>query len=46
MPHDVSTWWNSTFDMLSFAIDNQKALKLITGDIELNLHKYELRRDE
>ncbi|KAI9438984.1 hypothetical protein H4582DRAFT_1793645, partial [Lactarius indigo] len=21
MPRDVSTWWNSTFDMLKFALD-------------------------
>lgn len=32
--------------MLSFAIDNKKALQLVTADIELNLRKYELRRDE
>ena len=22
MPRDVSTWWNSTFDMLEFALNN------------------------
>jgi hypothetical protein len=32
--------------MLSFAIDYKKALRLLTADIELNMQKYELRRDE
>lgn len=46
MPRDVSTRWNSTFDMLSFAIDHKKALQLVTADIDLNLRKCELRREE
>ncbi|KAF8867746.1 hypothetical protein BD779DRAFT_1417179, partial [Infundibulicybe gibba] len=32
MPRDVSTRWNSTFDMLVFALDYQKALDDICGN--------------
>ena len=36
MPCNVLTCWNSTFDMLDFAID------AVTSNHDLNLHKYEL----
>jgi len=35
MPHNVPTWWNSTFDMLEFALAYQKAIHLITRDPDL-----------
>ena len=37
MPRDVTTRWNSTFDMLDFAIEYQKALQLTTSDLNLNV---------
>ncbi|KAF8817217.1 hypothetical protein BYT27DRAFT_7032389, partial [Phlegmacium glaucopus] len=35
IPHDVSTCWNSTFDMLDFAIDYRAALDSITSDRDM-----------
>ncbi|KAG2030877.1 hypothetical protein BDR03DRAFT_810762, partial [Suillus americanus] len=30
MPHDVSTWWNLTFDMLEFALEYREVIDAIT----------------
>jgi len=46
MPHDVTTQWNSTFNMLAFAILYQSAIDDITADKNGNLCKYELDDDE
>jgi hypothetical protein len=46
MPRDVPTRWNSTFDMLSFAIDYRAAINTVTSNRDLNLRKYELEDDE
>ena len=46
MPRDVSTHWNSTFDMLNFAIACRTALDDLTSNRDLNLCKYELEDDE
>lgn len=46
MPRDVSTRWNSTYDMLKFAIDYRKAIDRLTGDKNLGLRQYELDDDE
>jgi hypothetical protein len=46
MPRDVATRWNSTFDMLDFALRYQKPLQVITSNLDLNLRQYELSRDE
>ncbi|KAF8581981.1 hypothetical protein K439DRAFT_1303818, partial [Ramaria rubella] len=35
MPRDVSTRWNLMYDMLVFAPEYQKALKAMTGDLDL-----------
>ena len=40
MPCNVSTCWNSTFDMLHFAINFHPAM--MTAKCNLDLHKYEL----
>src|SRR5271163_2494133 len=44
MPRDVSKRWNSTFDMLDFAINYRAALDAMTSI--RNLRKYELENDE
>ena len=46
MPHDVSTRWNSTFNMLDFAIEHIAAINTITGDRDMKLRQYELSEDD
>jgi hypothetical protein len=46
MPQDASTRWNSTFDMLNFALDYRVAIDGITSNRDLNLCKYKLEDDE
>lgn len=46
MPRDVTTRWNSTFDMLNFALEYRKAIQVTTSDLDLDLRQYELSRDE
>ena len=42
MPRDVPTCWNSTFDMLEFAIHYRVAIDAMTAVRKFNLQKYEL----
>jgi hypothetical protein len=42
MPRDVTTRWNSTFDMLNFAIKYRAAIDKITGDRTMELRRFEL----
>lgn len=42
MPRDVTTRWNSTFDMLDFAVDHVTAIDTITADRDMKLRQYEL----
>jgi hypothetical protein len=42
MPRDVTTRWNSTFDMLDFALEHITAINIITADRDMKLRKYEL----
>ncbi|KAG1769434.1 hypothetical protein EV702DRAFT_950966, partial [Suillus placidus] len=42
MPRDVSTRWNSTFDMLEFAINYCKVIDAMTNKRKLGLGVYEL----
>jgi len=46
MLHDVSTHWNSTYNMLKFAIDYRKAINVIVRDLNMDLRKYELNVQE
>lgn len=42
MPHDVSTRWNSTYDMLLFALDFHPAINSMTAMCDLDPWKFEL----
>jgi hypothetical protein len=46
IPRDVATRWNSTYDMLRFAIKYQVAIDSITADKALKLRKFELDNTE
>ncbi|KAF8657111.1 hypothetical protein AX14_007931, partial [Amanita brunnescens Koide BX004] len=46
MPRDVQTRWNSTFDMLRFAVKYEKAIKSMTQTMDLGLRQYELSPEE
>ena len=46
MPRDVKTRWNSTYDMLIFAVEYQDALNTLCGDRELKLRAYEMSTAE
>ena len=46
IPRDVATRWNSTFDMLDFAVEHIAAINTITGDRDMKLRQYELSEDE
>jgi hypothetical protein len=37
MPHDVATQWNSTFDMLDFALEYCKAIDMMSGNKNMDL---------
>ena len=46
MPRDVSTRWNSTFDMLDFALKYRAAIDKITADRKTDLRMFELNDGE
>jgi hypothetical protein len=46
MPRDVSTRWNSTYDMLRFAYKYREAIDRITGERSLKLRDYEVSEAE
>ena len=43
---DVSTRWNSTYDMLDFSITYRSALDSMAANRDLNLRKFELDNEE
>jgi hypothetical protein len=46
IPRDVVTRWNSTYDMMNFALKYCEAIDAITADKALKLRKYELLDDD
>ncbi|KAG2112248.1 uncharacterized protein F5147DRAFT_528837, partial [Suillus discolor] len=46
MPRDVSTRWNSTFDMLNFALEYRNAIDVIVDKQKLGLGEYVLEDGE
>jgi hypothetical protein len=46
IPRDVSTRWNSTYDMLKFALEYSKAIDILTADRQNELRNYELSEME
>jgi hypothetical protein len=46
MPRDVATRWNSTYDMLDFAIQFRPAIDSMTEVRNLDLRKLELVSEE
>jgi hypothetical protein len=46
MPRDVTTRWNSTYDMLEFALAFREPLDAITSEKEMKLRKFEMDNDE
>jgi hypothetical protein len=46
MPRDVATRWNSTYDMLKYALEHRKALDVVTQRRDLGLRKFELTDEE
>jgi hypothetical protein len=46
MPRDVATRWNSTFDMLNYALEHREAVDAVTQRRDLGLRKYELEDHE
>jgi len=46
MPRDVWMCWNSTFDMLNFAVEYREVLDAITGDRDMKLRQYELSKED
>jgi len=40
--HDVIIWWNSTYDMMEWALKYQQPINAIIANKELKLRKYEL----
>jgi hypothetical protein len=46
IPRDITTRWNSTYDMLSFVLDHWKAVDNYTGDRQNELWQFELTAEE
>jgi len=46
MVRDVTTRWNSTYNMLEFAVEYRSAIDAMTAIRDLDLHKYELGPSE
>ena len=46
MPRNVTTRWNSTYDMLNFALEYREAIDILTANQQNKLRAYELNEWE
>ena len=46
MLRDVAMRWNSTFDLLEYALKHRKAINLVTQQCELGLRQFDLTDPE
>lgn len=46
MPHDISTHWNSTYNMLWYTLAHQDAINIVTQQQDLGLQKFKLDDNE
>jgi hypothetical protein len=46
MPQDVSTRWNSTYDMLDFAVEHKTVINAMTNDVDNGLRAYKMTNKE
>jgi hypothetical protein len=46
MPHDIATHWNSTFDMLEYALKHWTTVNTIMQRRDLKMRKFELSDKE
>ncbi|KAG0706868.1 hypothetical protein DFH29DRAFT_758840, partial [Suillus ampliporus] len=46
MPRNVAMRWNSTFDMLNYAVEHRKAVDIVTQHWDLGLCEFELSDEE
>jgi hypothetical protein len=46
MPRDITTRWNSTYDMLEFTIEYCEALESITRNQRMKLRQYKLTEED
>ena len=46
IPQDISTQWNSSCDLMGFAVEYHEAIDRIAGDWKFDLRNYEMSEDE
>lgn len=46
LPRDVAHRWNSTFDLLRYALSHRKAIDTMNQHRDLELRKFELKNEE
>jgi hypothetical protein len=46
MPCDVTTRWNSTFDMLDFAVEHMAVVNAMTNNVNNGLRAFEMTTKE
>ena len=46
MPRDITMHWNSTYDMLNFALEYREAIDILTANQQNELQAYELNERE
>jgi len=46
MPRDITTYWNSTYNILEFAVKYCTAIDAMTNDWNNDLWRFELDRNE